>query len=285
MRASIVFTAFALAAAPTLSAQTAAAIPANAVAVETPAVEVTGIPRSQRPRVFVQAFEFNATLSDQDRAELNSLGSIVAAMRGGDPMAAQRQSSENLGRAAADMLVEQLLESGFFRVVERRALDVVKAEQDLVSSDRAAANQSVAQQAKLLGAKYMVTGAITKFGRSQEKKGGFGGIAGAVLKAKTGIAVGAITSGKTTYQIEITARIVDTETGEVVASMTSDGTAVGNKSRTIAGGGVLGAVIGGAVSKSTTGERESKIAEALAMSTAGIGEKLVVAQKRGDIEP
>jgi len=199
MRAAFVLTAFALPAAPTLSAQPVAAIPEKTVGTE---------PHFWR-----------------------------------EPNGVAAEEHGEYGRAAADLLFEQLLETGYFRIVERRALEGVKSEQDLVGSDRAAANQSVAQQAKLHGAKYMVTGAITKFGRSQDKKAGFGGIAAAIVGQKMGGAFSGVSSGKTTYQIEITARIVDTETGEVAAAMTSDGSAVGNKSRTIVGGGMLASIL------------------------------------------
>lgn len=51
-------------------------------------------------------------------------------------------------------------------------------------------------------------------------------------------------------------KVVESSTGEVVASMTTEGKATGDTSRSIAGiGGTWGGVVGGALSSSATGER------------------------------
>jgi len=247
----------------------------------TPTMEAAVAPaaRRERPRVFVQAFEFNAQLGEAERAELNSLAALMSAARGNDPQAALQQSMANLGRAAADLLVESLLEGGEVRVVERRALEAILAEQNLVASDRAADGQDVARSARVAGARYMVTGSITKFGQSrqQSKKGTMIGV---ILREKTGGLIAGANSGKTVYTIGITARLVDTETGDIVASVKTDGVVEGNKHRTIAGGGVLGGVLGGAMSNSASDERELRIGEALAQSTAALAEELVAKLQR-----
>ncbi len=230
--------------------------------------------RHERPRVFVQAFEFNAQLGEEERAELNSLAALVSAAKGNDPQAAMQQSMANLGRAASDLLVEALLEGGDVRVVERRALDAILAEQNLVASERAASGQDVARMARVAGAKYMVTGSITKFGQSR-KQSNKAAMVGGLLRAKTGGVIGGVRSGKTTYTIGITARLVDTETGDIIASVKTDGVVEGNKHRSVAGAGVLGGVLGGAMSNGESGERELRIGEALAMSTAAVADELV----------
>lgn len=269
-----------LAPAAVLLTLSSAVLPAQeAVAVSgapTPASAEAAAPaaRRERPRVFVQAFEFNAQLGREERDELNSLAGAIAALRGADPQAALQQTMANLGRAAADLLVEQLLEDGEVRVVERRALEAILAEQDLVAGDRAAAGQDVAQKAKLAGARYMITGSITQFGQSV-KQSAAGAVLGGVLRNRTGGLIGGVKSGKTTYTIGITARVIDTATGDVVASVKSDGIVDGNRQRAIVGAGVAGAIIGGAFSKSETGERELRIGEALTLSTAKLADQIV----------
>lgn len=144
------------------------------------------IPRAQRPVMMVVPFDFTATPSEEDMAELNTLGGALFAMKGGDPTLRMRETQNNLGKAAAGILMERLLVTGQFRVLERAALDQVKGEQALVASSAAQTGQDVARQARLLGAKYVITGQVTKFGKKQERKGG---LFGAVSKAALGVAL------------------------------------------------------------------------------------------------
>jgi curli biogenesis system outer membrane secretion channel CsgG len=235
------------------------------------------IPRSQRPAVIVMGFEFNAALSDEDRQELNSLGALVSAMKNGDGTSKQQMSNDNLGRGVADMLMADLLASTQFRVMERKAVEQVVAEQNLTSSDRAAVAQSVAQKAKLLGAQYLITGAITQMGHEKNQKGGalgrFGGRLGAVA--------GALATSKDNYNIALTARVVDAATGEVVASLTSTGTSEGGRSFGLGG---LGGAAGGMFGSSTSGDREKRIGQAMAAAVVGITDGLVKKRTSGDIE-
>ncbi len=238
------------------------------------------IPRSQRPSIIVMNFDFSAPLSSEDREELNSLGAVAAALRGQGAPSQVQQTGVNLGKATADMLMEALLRSGNFRVLERKALEQLISEQNLTSSDRAAAGQDVAAKAKLLGARYMLTGSISKFGTSTKKKGG---LLGAVTKVAIGVAM---ESKQTAYEVGLTARIVETATGEVVASISTDGVVIGDKSRLVGGvaiGGGGGA--GGLGGSQDSGEREKRITESLSLAVGKLTLKLVEARKNGDMEP
>jgi len=226
-------------------------------------------------------FQFTATPDKSDLEDLNSVGGALFALRGGDPTATERETEANLGQAAASLLVEHLIASGNFRVLERTNLDQVKTEQQLVASTAAQQGQTVAQQAKLIGAKYVISGQITKFGRSKKKKGG--GFLGVVTKSIAGVG---IESHQTEYDVGLTARIVDATTGEVVASFTTDGTAVGDAGRTIAGlGGVSGAVAGGLAGNSTSDERGKRITEALSVAVDRLIVQFVSAREKGDLIP
>jgi len=255
------------------------------VEAEVPAVDTTipapqPIPRAQRPVMMVAPFAFTATPSQDELNELNTLGGALLAMKGGDPAARLRQTQDNLGKAAAGMLMERLLATQQFRVVERAALDQVRGEQNLVASGAAAAGQAVAQQAQLLGAKYVITGQVTKFGKTAEKKGG---LLGAVSRAAVGVA---LERSQTSYVIGLTARIVDASTGEVITSMTTDGVAVGNKARLLgglSGGGGFG--LGGAGGSAASGEREAKIAESIQAAVDKLVVQVMAARERGDVAP
>ena len=233
------------------------------------------LPRAQRPKVVVQPFEFNVVPTQEQLEEMNSFAALAMAMRGGDPSANMQATGANLGRAAADLLTEQLMNTQRFRVLERRALSDVKAEQTVSATG--------AQAGKLVGAQYIVTGAITKFGISKQTSR-MGGAIGGMLKSKTGGLLGGMASGKTLYEIGMTVRVVDAETGEILISVQTEGTVEGDKSRAIAGGGVVGGLLAGALSKSTTGEREKRIAEALALSAANLTVKLVEQQQKGALD-
>lgn len=172
------------------------------------------LPRAQRPKLVVRPFEFNVVPTKEQLDEMNSFTALATVLRGGDPNATMQATGVNLGRAAADLITEQLMSTQRFRVLERRVLDRVKAEQQV--SDHGP------QAGELAGAQFIVTGAITKFGVSKQKSR-FGGAIGGVLKDKTGGLIGGVGSGKTVYEIGMTLRVVDAETGEVLASVATEG--------------------------------------------------------------
>ena len=235
------------------------------------------VARAQRPTISVVPFEFAATLSDEDRAELNSTAGLFAAMRGQDPGAAANQSNQNLGKALAAQMMERLMATQNYRVVERAALASIQQEQNLVAQQTQAStrNAGAAQAQRLTGAKYMVTGTITKFGRAKKKRGGFGAVLGAVSQAAVGVGVG---SAQTDYVMGVNARLVDTSTGEVLASWSSDATVTGDKQRFLAG---IGGPAGVAVGSSTTGEREKKIAEVVAIVSENLIKRLIDLRVQG----
>jgi curli biogenesis system outer membrane secretion channel CsgG len=73
--------------------------------------------------------------------------------------------NEDIGKGIADLIVDGLVEDGSYRVIERKRLDVILAEQNFSNSDRAEpAAAQVAKIGKALGVKYMILGSITKFG-------------------------------------------------------------------------------------------------------------------------
>ncbi len=118
----------------------------------------------------------------------------------------------DIGKGMADQVVDALVNDGTFRVIERKKLDTVLAEQDFARSDRA--DPSAAKMAKIgkvLGIRYIISGSITKF--AMEQKGGG-------LRVK-GIGLGA---GGAKAQVNLTARMIDTTTGEILVSAKGAGT-------------------------------------------------------------
>jgi curli biogenesis system outer membrane secretion channel CsgG len=117
----------------------------------------------------------------------------------------------DIGKGMADQVMNELVEDGTFRVVERKKLDTILAEQDFAHSDRADPGAAkLAKLGKVLGVRYIITGSITKFGGEDKGKG-------ATLK---GIHLG---RGSSKQEVSVTARLVDTTTGEVVLGAKGEG--------------------------------------------------------------
>ena len=117
----------------------------------------------------------------------------------------------DIGKGMADQVMNELLEEGSFRVIERKKLDTILAEQDFAHSNRADPGAAkLSKLGKVLGVKYIITGSITKFGGEQKAQGG---------RIK-GIGVGL---GKAKTEVTVTARLVDTTTGEVLLAAKGEG--------------------------------------------------------------
>jgi curli biogenesis system outer membrane secretion channel CsgG len=112
----------------------------------------------------------------------------------------------DIGKGMSDQVVDALLEDGSFRVIERKKLDTVLAEQDFSQSDRADPSAAkLSKVGKVLGVRYIIAGSITKF--STEKRGGG-------IRVK-GIGLG---GAKAKSEVHLTARMIDTTTGEILLS-------------------------------------------------------------------
>ena len=112
---------------------------------------------------------------------------------------------DNLGRAAADEITTQLVQTGKFTVVERTQLEALLAEQDLGASGRVSSS-TAAQIGKVLGVQLVLTGSITQFS-IERTSAGFRGIGGSYSKAES----------------KLDLRLVNAETGEIVAVAEGEG--------------------------------------------------------------
>jgi curli biogenesis system outer membrane secretion channel CsgG len=160
----------------------------------------------------------------------------------------------DIGKGMADQVVDALVNDGSFRVIERKKLDTVLAEQDFSHSDRAAPSAAkMAKLRKVLGVQYIIAGSITKFGGEEKtyggsgyapgKLGGFGGLG--IKKAKT--------------EVSLTARIISSTTAEILVSAKGEG--VSNK-----GGGLAVAARGSSFDMGSSDYKASAIGEAQEMA-------------------
>lgn len=123
----------------------------------------------------------------------------------------------DIGAGIADIVINDLVEEGSFRVIERRAINDVLAEQEFSNSDRADPS-TAARIGKLLGVDAIVIGSITQFGAETKERsiGGIGGGWGGFGGAKVGTSEGKA-------NVAINARVVNVETGEILAVARGEG--------------------------------------------------------------
>lgn len=147
-------------------------------------------------------------------------------------------TDQDVGKGITDMMVQKLVEDGKYSVIERAALDKIIAEQNFSNSDRADPT-SAAKIGRILGVDTIILGSITKFGRDDKQVGAGGGGHSGWTGAIAGI-------GKKDSKAvcSITARMVNTTTGEILAAVTGNGEST-RSGFTMGGGGGTGYSGGG----------------------------------------
>ena len=169
------------------------------------------------------------TVQAQTKKRVAVMNFDYATVRSG--VAALFGSNQDVGKGVSDMLVDRLVGDGVYSVIERKELDKIMNEQNFANSDRADAS-TAAKIGRVLGVDAIVIGSITQFGRD-DKKNDVGG--GAVSKGLGKIGIGGVQRTKATAVVQLTARMIDTSTAEILASTQGRG----EESRT--GTGILGA--------------------------------------------
>ncbi len=248
-----------LAQASSSAAQSFPAVISNGTATPAPALGPTIVPRAERTALMVMNFE-SGTVSAHVK-DKRGLSAILAAMRGDNTN--EHYDPAQLGTGIADMLVDKLLETGQFRLMERKALESVISEQKINAGAVVTPEVAVASNASVLGAQYMVTGSVTKFGFEEHNIGGF---------AANMATMGMLGYRKHRTEVKLTARVVNTATGEIIASVNAEG--VSNK-----GGGLrifgMGANGGGGGGSDKKNFKESAIGHATERAVNHFVEKLV----------
>lgn len=137
----------------------------------------------------------------------------------------------DIGKGISDLLVKYLVKDGSYSVIERKAMDKILAEQNFSNSDRANPN-SAAKLGKLLGVDAIIVGSITQFGNDTKTKGIGGGGGGL-----GGFGLGGFKSSKTKAIVGLDARIVDIDTGEILAIAEGKGESQRSSTSLLGGGG------------------------------------------------
>ena len=149
-------------------------------------------------------------------------------------------TDQDVGKGISDLLVEKLVQDGKYSVIERNALDKILNEQNFSNSDRAD-SATAAKIGKILGVDAIIIGSITQFGRD-DKHSNVGG--GGYGLGKFGI--GGVGKSESKAVVAVSARMVNTTTGEILAAVTGKGeSSRGGTSLLGAGGGWSGGGGGG----------------------------------------
>jgi curli biogenesis system outer membrane secretion channel CsgG len=136
----------------------------------------------------------------------------------------------DIGKGISDLLVKYLVKDGSYSVIERKAMDKILAEQNFSNSDRANPN-SAAKIGKLLGVDAIIVGSITQFGNDTKNTGVGGGGGGF-----GGFGLGGFKHSKSKAIVAVDARIVDIDTGEILAVAEGKGES-SRESTSLTGGG------------------------------------------------
>jgi curli biogenesis system outer membrane secretion channel CsgG len=175
----------------------------------------------------------------------------------------------DIGKGMADQVVDALVNDGTFRVIERKKLDTVLAEQDFARSDRADPSAAkLAKVGKVLGVKYIIAGSITKFG-GEEKHYGGGGLVGGKI--------GGLGLKKAKTYVTLTARMIDATTGEVLISAKGEGLSTKGGGLAVGGAGGGG---GAGFAMGTSNYKDSAIGEAQEQATQKLVAELVARKDR-----
>ena len=127
----------------------------------------------------------------------------------------QRGDWHNIGTGVGEMLVTALSETKKYTLVERSKLETVLNEQKLGASGAVTA-QTAAKIGALLGANYIITGAVTEFG-IKDSKIGVGGL-GKVLPFGGGAKI-----SRTKARAVIDVRAIDAATAQIAAAAKGEG--------------------------------------------------------------
>jgi outer membrane protein OmpA-like peptidoglycan-associated protein/curli biogenesis system outer membrane secretion channel CsgG len=163
----------------------------------------------RRPRVAVLDFDYGTVMS----ASSSIFGTNV-----------------DIGKGISALLVTTLVKNGSFSVIDRGSLDKVLAEQNFSNSNRADPS-SAARIGKVLGVDYIIVGTITEFGNETSKQGAGGGGGN-----WHGIGLGSIAHSNSKANVAIDARIINTDTAEILAAAEGKGQS-GRSGLALGGGG------------------------------------------------
>lgn len=179
-------------------------------------------------------------------------------------------ANQDVGKGISDLLIQKLVQDGKYSVIERNAVDKVLAEQNLSNSDRAD-NTTAAKIGRLLGVDAIILGSVTQFGRD-DKSTTVGG--GAVSSRLSKFGLGGVQKRDAKAVVGVTARLVDTSSGEILAAVTGNGESSRAGASLISAGGGGGAAGAGAYDMTSANFGGTLLGEATHQAVNSVAEQL-----------
>lgn len=193
--------------------------------------------------------------------EYGTVHSSVASIFGGDV---------DVGKGIADLLVENLVKSGVYSVIERKALDKVLAEQNFSNSNRADP-ATAAKLGRLLGVDTIIIGSITQFGRDDKATNVSGGALGGIGR-KYGL--GGVSKREAKAVVAVSARMVSTDTGEILGVATGKGESTRSGTSLLGSGGSSGSAGGAGYDMTSKNFAGTILGEAVAQAVSSVAREL-----------
>lgn len=217
----------------------------TAVAFLSLALASAALGQDNRKRIAVMNFDYSTVQSS------------VAAIFG---------TNTDVGKGVADLLVEKLVNSGKYRVIERKQLDKILAEQNLSNSDRVDTG-TAAKIGRVLGVDAIVMGSITQFGRDDRQQN----IGGGVLRGVAGrYGLGGVGTKNSKAVVGLTARLVSTNTAEIFAAVSAKGESSRSGASLIGAGGSVATAAAGAVDMASSNFGNTILGEAVGEAVGGL---------------
>lgn len=175
----------------------------------------------------------------------------------------------DVGKGITDLLVKYLVQDGTYSVIERQQLDKILAEQNFSNSDRANP-ASAAKVGKILGVDAIIVGAVTQFGNDNKNQniGGGGG-------NWHGFGIGGFSRKKSKAVVSVDARVVNIDTGEIMAVAEGHGESSRSSVGLLGGGGNWHGWGGGAVDFGSSDFQQTIIGEAVKNAVEQLSQQLV----------
>jgi curli biogenesis system outer membrane secretion channel CsgG len=182
-------------------------------------------------------------------------------------------TTQDVGGLLADVLVKELLKGATYSIVERRAIDQVLKEQNFSNTNRADP-KTAAAIGRVLGVEAIIVGSVTQFGVEESAVAVGSGPLGRVTR-------GVLGAGKrvnSRAMVGMTARMVDTRTGEVLTAASGSGES--SKASVAASGYATGDIdlTSRSFQESMLGEAVNRAAQQVAAGLNEFGSKLASAR-------
>lgn len=175
----------------------------------------------------------------------------------------------DVGKGIADLLVENLVKSGAYSVIERKALDKILAEQNFSNSDRADPT-TAAKLGRILGVDAIVIGSITQFGRDDKATNVGGNVFGGLRR----YGIGGVSKRDAKAVVAITTRLVSTDTAEILAVATGKGESTRSGTSLLGSGGSGGSGGGGEYDMTSKNFAATILGEAVTQAVGAVSQQL-----------